>query len=79
MVECFVFLRPLGLRLTAAPAERPVDAVIDAGRVGQLMVIGRHATASRHLGRLGSTARGVLHRAAVPVAVLPPSKTEVGS
>lgn len=61
--------------VTAAPAERPVDAVIDAGRVGQLMVIGRHATASRHLGRLGSTARGVLHRAAVPVAVLPPSKT----
>jgi len=60
--------------VTAAPAERPVDAVIDAGRVAQLLVVGRHATASRHLGRLGSTARGVLHRANVPVAVLPPGE-----
>ena len=61
--------------VVAAPAERPVDAVIDAGRVAQLMVVGRHATAERHLNRLGSTARGVLHHAAVPVAVIPPAQT----
>ena len=61
--------------VVAAPAERPADAVIDAGRVAQLMVVGRHATAERHLNRLGSTSRGVLHRAAVPVAVIPPATT----
>lgn len=54
------------------PAESLTDAVLDASRVGQLAVLGRHTPASRHLGlRLGSTARGVLHRAETPVAVVP--------
>jgi nucleotide-binding universal stress UspA family protein len=58
--------------VTAAPAERPVDAVTDAGHVAQLVVVGRHTHGAGHLGtRLGSTARGVLHHAAVPVAVVP--------
>ena len=58
--------------VTAAPAERPVDALTDAGHVAQLVVVGRHTRGAGHLGpRLGSTARGVLHHAAVPVAVVP--------
>lgn len=50
------------------PAERSVDAVLDAGRGSQLVIIGRHGKRGSHL---GSTARGVLHRAEVPVAVVP--------
>jgi nucleotide-binding universal stress UspA family protein len=58
--------------VTAAPAERPVGALTDAGRVAQLVVVGRHTRGAGHLGpRLGSTARGVLQHAAVPVAVVP--------
>jgi nucleotide-binding universal stress UspA family protein len=58
--------------VTVAPAERPVDALTDAGHVAQLVVVGRHTRGAGHLGpRLGSTARGVLHHAAVPVAVVP--------
>ncbi len=58
--------------VTAVPAERPVDAVLEAARVGQLVVVGRHTRDARHVGpRLGSTARGVLHHATVPVAVVP--------
>jgi nucleotide-binding universal stress UspA family protein len=58
--------------VTVAPAERPVDALTDAGHVAQLVVVGRHTRGAAHLGpRLGSTARGVLHHAAVPVAVVP--------
>lgn len=58
--------------VTAAPAERPVDALTDAGQVAQLVVVGRHTRGAGHLGpRLGSTARGALHRALVPVAVVP--------
>jgi nucleotide-binding universal stress UspA family protein len=53
-------------------AERACDAVLDASRVAQLAVVGRHTPASRHRGlRLGSTARAVLHRAETPVAVVP--------
>ena len=58
--------------VTAAPAERPVDAVTAAGRVAQLVVVGRRTRGAGHLGpRLGSTARGALHHASVPVAVVP--------
>ena len=65
--------------VTAAPAERPVDALIDAGHVAQLVVVGRHTRGAGHLGpRLGSTARGALHHALVPVAVVPvPSSDDV--
>lgn len=53
-------------------AERSVDAVLDASHVAQLAVVGRHTPASRHGGfRLGSTARGVLHGAKTPVAIIP--------
>ncbi len=53
-------------------AERACDAVLDASRVAQLAIVGRHTPASRHRGlRLGSTARAVLHRAETPVAVVP--------
>ena len=58
--------------VTVAPAERPVDALTDAGHVAQLVVVGRHTRGAGHLGpRLGSTARGVLHHAAGPVAIVP--------
>jgi nucleotide-binding universal stress UspA family protein len=65
--------------VTAAPAERPVDALTDAGHVAQLVVVGRHTRGAGHLGpRLGSTARGALHHAAVPVAVVPvPSSGDI--
>lgn len=65
--------------VTAAPAERPVDALTDAGQVAQLVVVGRHTRGAGHLGpRLGSTARGALHHALVPVAVVPvPSSDDV--
>jgi nucleotide-binding universal stress UspA family protein len=65
--------------VTAAPAERPVDALTDAGRVAQLVVVGRHTRGAGHLGpRLGSTARGALHHALVPVAVVPvPSSDDI--
>jgi nucleotide-binding universal stress UspA family protein len=57
---------------TSAVAEQPASAVLDAGKVAQMVIVGRHAPASRRSGvRLGSTARGVLHRADVPVAVIP--------
>lgn len=58
--------------VASTAAERAVDALIDAAHVAQLVVVGRHTPASRHRGlRLGSTARGVLHRATTPVAVIP--------
>jgi nucleotide-binding universal stress UspA family protein len=58
---------------TSAVAAQPADAVLDTGRVAQMVIVGRHAPASRYSGvRLGSTARSVLHRAGVPVAVIPP-------
>jgi nucleotide-binding universal stress UspA family protein len=57
--------------VTATPAERPVDAVMDAAHVSQLVVLGRHDRGGRHMGpRLGSTLRSVLHRARIPVAVV---------
>ena len=63
--------------VTAAPAERPVDAVLEASRVGQLVIVGRHTRDARHVGpRVGSTARGVLHHATVPVAVVPLQRSE---
>ena len=58
--------------VSATPAERPGDAVLDAAHVAQLVVVGRHDRGAHHVGpRLGSTLRGVLHRATVPVAVVP--------
>jgi len=55
-----------------AVAERPADAISSASRVAQLAGVGRHTPASRHGGfHLGSTARGVLHHAEVPVLIVP--------
>ncbi len=52
---------------------KPAVALLDAGDVAQLVVLGRH-TGPEHPGgfSFGSTARGVLHYSACPVAVVPP-------
>ncbi len=57
---------------SASVAEPSAQALLDAASVAQLVVVGRH-TAPRHVGgfRFGSTARGVLHHASCPVAVVP--------
>ncbi|MGZ4472987.1 MAG: universal stress protein [Nocardioidaceae bacterium] len=56
----------------ACVAERPAGAVLEAARVAQLTVLGRRSSGSPASGRgLGSTTRGVLHRADRPVAVVP--------
>jgi nucleotide-binding universal stress UspA family protein len=58
--------------VASTTAERGVDAVLDASHVAQLAVVGRHTPDARHGGfRLGSTARGVLHGAKTPVAIIP--------
>jgi nucleotide-binding universal stress UspA family protein len=58
--------------VTSAVAEQPAEAMLEAGKVAQMLIVGRHTAASRHSGvRLGSTARSVLHQAGVPVAVVP--------
>lgn len=49
-----------------APADR---AIVDASRLGQLTVVGRHH-AGTLTGLLGSTVRGVLNGVATPVAVV---------
>jgi nucleotide-binding universal stress UspA family protein len=57
---------------TLAVAERPADAVEDAAKSAQLVVLGRHTAAHRHGGfHLGSTTRGALHHAGAPVLVVP--------
>lgn len=52
--------------------QKPAMALLDAGDVAQLIVLGRH-TDSGHPGgfAFGSTARGVLHYSTCPVAVVP--------
>ena len=56
----------------------PADAILDALKVAQVAVIGRHADRRRHALRLGSTARDVLHHAERPVVVVPaPRPTSV--
>jgi nucleotide-binding universal stress UspA family protein len=56
----------------AEPAWR---AIIEASRVAQLTVVGRHASPVL-TGTLGSTARGVLHHATRPVTVVPHGRPE---
>lgn len=57
---------------THVVAERPSDALCDAARVAQLIVLGRHKSATRHAGfHLQSTARLLLHHLSLPVLVLP--------
>jgi nucleotide-binding universal stress UspA family protein len=53
------------------------DAILDAAKVAQLAVIGRHADSRSHASRLGSTARHVLRHAQRPVVVLPGSAAVV--
>ena len=55
-----------------APADR---AILDASRMGQLTVVGRHH-AGTLTGTLGSTVRGVLNGIATPVAVVPAGTRE---
>lgn len=49
----------------------PRQALLDAARVAQLTVLGRHSGGHLRGTMLGSTARGFLHRAEHPVAVVP--------
>jgi len=57
---------------THVVAERPSDALRDAARVAQLMIVGRYKPATRHGGfHAESTARQLLHHLTVPVLVLP--------
>jgi nucleotide-binding universal stress UspA family protein len=59
---------------THSVATHPVDAILDVAKTARMVVLGRH-TSRHHLGgfTLGSTARGVLHYAECPVAVVPTS------
>jgi nucleotide-binding universal stress UspA family protein len=52
-------------------AEESEQALIDASRVSQLIVVGRHRGSHSKGLTLGGTTRGVLHRATRPVAVVP--------
>jgi nucleotide-binding universal stress UspA family protein len=56
-------------------AEKPSQAIVEASRVAQLVVVGRHHSATLS-GLLGSTARGVLHHSTRPVAVVPSGSRE---
>jgi len=56
----------------AEPAGR---AIIEASRVAQLTVVGRHASPTL-TGTLGSTGRAVLHHATRPVTVVPHGRPE---
>ena len=52
-------------------AETPRQALLDSARVAQLTVLGRHSGGRLRGTLLGSTARGFLHHAEHPVAVIP--------
>jgi nucleotide-binding universal stress UspA family protein len=54
-------------------AGNAADAILDAAKVAQLAVVGRHADGRSHASRLGSTARQVLRHAQRPVVVVPGS------
>lgn len=56
-------------------AENADQALIEASRVAQMVVMGRHHSAALS-GLLGSTARGVLSHASRPVAVIPSGTRE---
>jgi nucleotide-binding universal stress UspA family protein len=61
---------------TQVVAERPSDALREAPSAAQLIVLGRHKSATRHGGfHAQSTARQPLHRLTVPVLVLPTPMT----
>lgn len=55
-----------------SPQANAAMALLDAGEIAQLIVLGRH-TGPAHLGgfSFGSTARATLHYSACPVAVIP--------
>lgn len=56
-------------------AEPPAQALVDASEVAQMVIVGRHHSRV-FSGFLGSTARGVLHHASRPVAVVPSGTRE---
>lgn len=56
-------------------AENADQALLEASRVGQLVIVGRHHSAQLS-GLLGGTARGVLSHASRPVAVIPAGTRE---
>jgi nucleotide-binding universal stress UspA family protein len=55
-----------------ATVARPTEALLNTFETAQILVVGRH-NGQPHIGgfSLGSTARAVLHRALVPVAIVP--------
>jgi nucleotide-binding universal stress UspA family protein len=58
----------VALRCVPGP---PRQALVDAAQAAQLTVLGRHSGGHLRATLLGSTARGFLHRADHPVAVVP--------
>ena len=61
--------------VVACAAEKPGQALLDASKTAQLVVVGRHHS-DLLTGLLGGTARGVLHRATRPVVVVPSGTRE---
>jgi len=53
--------------------EHPLTVLLDQAVPTQLLVLGRHSNRLRGGFPSGSVARGVLHYAEVPVAIVPPS------
>jgi len=52
--------------------EHPLTVLVDLAGPAQLLVLGRHSNRRRGGFPFGSVARGVLHYAEVPVAIVPP-------
>jgi nucleotide-binding universal stress UspA family protein len=52
--------------------DHPLTVLLDQARPTQLLVLGRHSNRRRGGFPFGSVARGVLHYAEVPVAIVPP-------
>ena len=57
-------------RLVRAPA---VQALVDASAEASLLVVGTHGRSPALGALLGSVSHGVLHKASIPVAVVPPA------
>jgi len=62
------------VRMQAAP----VTALLDAGEEADLLVVGSRGRGGAAGLVMGSVSQGVLHRARIPVAVLPPHAEETG-
>jgi len=58
---------------TVTTRDHPVDALVDASRTGELLVIGGHRRGRIGGALLGAVGHGILHGAHCPVAVVRPS------